>query len=155
METTFCNHLVNKEMALIGAFPEYCISNINGSISVLNVGKSRTSAVLPSFECYLPPGVRHHAARAQAGQAAGVRRGAAEPRGRHHRHQEVSWRVFLSTPHAVFVSPAASAGISTGLFTESQAYFGVFQDVRANAVGNLNTTLDGQVSRRVESGEGS
>ena len=47
--------------------------------------------------------------------------------------------------------PAASAGISTGLFTESQAYFGVFQDVRANAVGNLNTTLDGQVSRRVES----
>ena len=47
----------------------------------------------------------------------------------------------------MFVSPAASAGISTGLFTESQAYFGVFQDVRANAVGNLNTTLDGQVSR--------
>ena len=46
-----------------------------------------------------------------------------------------------------FVSPAGSAGISTGLFTESQAYFGVFQDVRANAVGNLNTTLDGQVSR--------
>ena len=47
----------------------------------------------------------------------------------------------------MFVSPAGSAGISTGLFTESQAYFGVFQDVRANAVGNLNTTLDGQVSR--------
>ena len=47
--------------------------------------------------------------------------------------------------------PTASAGISTGLFTESQAYFGVFQDVRANAVGNLNTTLDGQVSRRVDS----
>ena len=32
----------NKEMALIGAFPEYCISNIHGSISVLNVCKSCT-----------------------------------------------------------------------------------------------------------------
>ena len=105
METTFCNHLVNKEMALIGAFPEYCISNINGSISVLNVGKSRTSAVLPRFECYLPPGVRHHAARAQAGQAGRVRRGAAEPRGSHHRHQEVSRGRFLWLfLHSMFVS---------------------------------------------------
>ena len=38
-------------------------------------------------------------------------------------------------------------GISTGLLTESQAYFGVFNDVRANTVGNLNTTLEGQVGR--------
>ena len=43
-----------------------------------------------------------------------------------------------------------SDGISTGLLTESQAYFGVFQDVRAGDVlaqgGNLNTTLQGQIN---------
>ena len=40
-------------------------------------------------------------------------------------------------------------GISTGLLTESQAYFGVFQDQRAGDLlpaGNLNTTLQGQVN---------
>ena len=40
-------------------------------------------------------------------------------------------------------------GISTGLLTESQAYFGVFQDQRAGDLlpgGNLNTTLEGQVN---------
>ena len=42
-----------------------------------------------------------------------------------------------------------SQGISTGLLTESQAYFGVFQDQRAGDLlpaGNLNTTLQGQVN---------
>ena len=42
-----------------------------------------------------------------------------------------------------------SEGISTGLLTESQAYFGVFQDERAGDFlpgGNLNTTLEGQVN---------
>ena len=40
-------------------------------------------------------------------------------------------------------------GISTGLLTESQAYFGVFQDQRAGDLlpaGNLNTTLQGQLN---------
>ena len=43
-----------------------------------------------------------------------------------------------------------SDGISTGLLTETQAYFGVFQDLRAGDViaqgGNLNTTLQGQIN---------
>ena len=42
-----------------------------------------------------------------------------------------------------------SEGISTGLLTESQAYFGVFQDKRASdflPAGNLNTTLEGQIN---------
>ena len=40
-------------------------------------------------------------------------------------------------------------GISTGLLTETQTYFGIFGDTRAGDVlpaGNLNTTLDGQVN---------
>ena len=44
------------------------------------------------------------------------------------------------------VRASESERISTGFFTESQAYFGVFGGERANTVGNLNTTLEGQVS---------
>ena len=38
-----------------------------------------------------------------------------------------------------------SIGISTGAVKETQAYFGVFGNVRANGVGNLSSTLEGQV----------
>ena len=44
------------------------------------------------------------------------------------------------------VRASESERISTGFFTESQAYFGVFGGERANTVGNLNTTLEGKVS---------
>ena len=40
-------------------------------------------------------------------------------------------------------------GISTGFLTETQAYFGIFGDIRAGdalPAGNLNTTLEGQVN---------
>jgi len=50
----------------------------------------------------------------------------------------------------VAIRGSSSDGISTGLLTESQAYFGVFQDKRAGDVipqgGNLNTTLQGQIN---------
>jgi len=39
-----------------------------------------------------------------------------------------------------------SIGISTGAVKETQAYFGVFGNVRANGVGNLSSTLEGQVN---------
>ena len=42
-----------------------------------------------------------------------------------------------------------SIGISTGAVKETQAYFGVFGNVRANGVGNLSTTLEGQVNTRL------
>ena len=49
----------------------------------------------------------------------------------------------------VAIKGSKSDGISTGLLTETQAYFGVFQNKRAGdelPAGNLNTTLQGQVN---------
>ena len=39
-----------------------------------------------------------------------------------------------------------SIGISTGAVKDTQAYFGVFGNVRANGLGNLSSTLEGQVN---------
>ena len=39
-----------------------------------------------------------------------------------------------------------SIEISTGAVKETQAYFGVFGNVRANGEGNLSSTLEGQVN---------
>ena len=47
------------------------------------------------------------------------------------------------------VRATKSQGISTGVYTEAQAYFGIFGDIPPSdgfPDGNLNTTLDGQVN---------